>query len=396
MNTGGMKRGRVRLAAGALALVMVATTAMAAPASAASNTLIQRQVDYILSSQAADGAIQMTPTLKHVNPYFANTAAEGLIAARLLDGRPGKALQIENAVARWVTWYMQHLNPAGVGVTLLPFSISDYTWNGSSWQQDTNSGHKTKYGDSVDSYASTALNLANAAWFSGSARLRTLVKQNLTTYEHIANTIVYPAPNGVRQANGLTAALPIPSGQYTMDNAEVYSGLADFSAIMSDRTINQPSKASYYSGFANWTTAAINDQLWDKTSGLYRVASGELSHLWGFYPDGMAQLFPAMFDVPEAWPASQGTALWTKFKQSFPNWSTAAALDPSGFPQLLVARAAANFGAYQDARTYLNAIDQAYTANGGWNPGAGKGGYWHVAESGNYLIVAKDLAARGL
>lgn len=395
MNTGGMFRGRARLVAGVLALTMAATAAIATPAVAASNTMLQKQVDYVLSSQTADGAITMTPSGRIVNPYFANTAAIGLLSVRTLDGRPGKAQQIDDAVARWMTWYVQHLNTTRSGSTLLSYSISDYTWDGAAWRQIVNSGHGTLYGDSVDSYSSTTLNLANAAWFSGSAALRDLVRANLTTYELIANTIVYPAPHGVRQADGLTSALPFFSGKYTMDNAEVYSGLVDFAEVVGDPAINQQSKSAYYDSFAQWTSRAMNDGLWNGSAGLWQVVSGQNASMTTFYPDGMAQLFPAMFEM-KATTSAQGATLWQRFKDAFPQWSTPGALDPAGFPQVLVALAAARSGAPQDARTFIDALDQKYLANGGWVAGSGRPGYWYVAEAGHYLETVAELAARNV
>lgn len=343
----------VAVAAGGLALATTTPAGAAVP-----GAWITEQVQFVVDHQLADGAI-LGPG-NSINPYFANIAAMGLARANTSTG--------DTALHAWMSWDLAHLN--GTDVHGLHGTIYDYGY-------DPGSGNETSTGgyDSVDSYASTTLNVAYLAYRTGDANLRSLVSGSILTYEAIANLLDYSAPDGVRQADGLTAAVP-GGAEYTMDNAEVYSGLSDFASLES--LLGRSSQASYYGGWAASTASAMSSLLWNGTNGNWDWALGAASNPAAtFYPDAAAQLWPETFGAV-APTSGQATAAWSAFTSGWPDWMHDG--EPDAFPWTAMAVAAQVMGDGADADTLLTTIHSNFAP--GW------GGNWYDDEAGWFLMGA--------
>src|SRR5919109_3076873 len=116
------------------------------------------EYEWIAAQQLANGAIvnrgldeAERPEEVAVNPYFANFAALGLVQS----GR----LELLEAVRLWMTWYFDHMNRPDVH----GFTGTVYDYHVSRDDVET----PTLDYDSIDSYASTCLNLAREYWRNG-------------------------------------------------------------------------------------------------------------------------------------------------------------------------------------------------------------------------------------
>lgn len=349
------------------------TPANAAPTNTAvSPTWITEQVNFLLSKQLPSGAILGTGT--KITPYFANIGALGLLAANTTASRAG--------ALKWMQWYLAHLN---VATTNVPAgSVFDYNYDPAA-KTETPTGDF----DSVDSYASTTLNVAYRAYSSGDAGLRSYVSTNIGTYEAIANLLTYGSPIGVRIQAGnpdadLTDAKPSYLVAYTMDNAEVYSGLRDFAQL--ETLLGRTAQATYYSSWADTTKNAIISKLWNPTKNNWDWAYANSSNTNVFYAQGTAQLWPTIFGVvmPND---SKAISSWAQFSASYPTWFAGAI--PDGYPWVSIVRAAQLMGETANADNYLTNVHSRY-APGFTQPtscGQAPCGDWHNSESGWFILA---------
>jgi hypothetical protein len=357
------------------ATVLAPTSANGAPPvtpnpAAVQASWISEQVDFILSKQLPSGAILSTGT--KITPYFANIAALGLLAADTAQARAG--------VRSWMGWYLGHRNVAATNVPAE--SVFDYVY-------DPATGAETPTGDfdSVDSYASTALNLAYRAYASGDPALQSFVAANIGTYEAIANLTTYGAPTGVRIESGpeagLTIAKPTYAVAYTMDNSEVYSGLADFAAL--ETLLGRSAQATYYASWAESTRAAIVAKLWNPTNGNWDASYASPSSTGVFYAPGVAQLWPIIFAVvaPSDPKAISG---WSQFSASFPSWHEGVI--PDSYPWVSITRAAQLMGETARAESYLADVHRRFAPDFTQPTSCGQApcGEWYDAEAGWFLL----------
>lgn len=339
---------------------------------------VDEQVDFILSKQLDDGAILGVTRVGYIdiNPYFSNIAALGLVAADTVESRAG-------ALA-WMEWYLDHLNAAGPNVPAN--SVFDYRY-----YPDTETQVSGGDFDSVDSYASTALNLAWAAWESGDPALQSFVSTNIVTYEAIANILNFGAPTGVRveppnAGAGLTIAKPSYPIQYTMDNTEVFSGLRDFAALQN--ALGRTSEGSYYGAWAGTSQSAVTDLLWNATNDNWDWAYLNESNTDVFYAQGTAQLWPILDEVVVS-TDPKAIAGWTQFEASWPTWYDNGV--PDAYPWISLARAAQLMGDNESAVAHLTDARERYLPGGFTLPtscGVATCGMWYVAEAGWFIQAA--------
>ncbi len=367
------------IAAFVVGAALVTTSASAAvpvqPAKTAvpANSWIDEQVDFIRSKQLTSGAILSTDA--RISPYFGNIAAFGLVEA---DTRASRA-----AALRWMKWYFAHLNVAATNVPAN--SVFDYVHD-----PVAKTEKPTGDFDSVDSYASTALNLAYRAFLSGDARLQGFVTTNIETYEAIANLLTEGAPTGVRipSANvdgDLTIAKPSYPIAYTMDNVEVYSGLADFARL--EKLLGRTSQATYYRSWAHTTKNAILAKLWNPANLNWDWAYANSSNTNVFYAQGTAQLWPIIFGVVEP-TDPKAISGWAQFSASYPKWY--AGETPDSYPWVSIARAAQLMGETANADSFLANVHSRY-APGFTQPtscGSAVCGQWYDAEAGWFILAA--------
>lgn len=372
---------RLGLVASAVFIGLVGATLPAVAANATPSIpeeWIDEQVDFILSKQLDDGAILGVTRSGYIdiNPYFSNIAALGLLAADTTASRAG-ALD-------WMEWYLDHLNAAATNVPAN--SVFDYRY-----YPATDTQVSTGDFDSVDSYASTTLNVAWAAYQSGDPALQTFVTNNITTYEAIANILNYGAPTGVRIESptagaGLTIAKPSYPIAYTMDNTEVFSGLRDFADLQS--ALGRTSEAAYYGAWTATSQDAVTDLLWNPTNDNWDWAYLNTSNTDVFYAQGAAQLWPILDRVVPATDA-KAVAGWTQFTASWPDWYNNGV--PDAYPWISLARAAQLMGEWDNAAAHLVDAHERYAPGGFTQPtscGASTCGMWYVAEAGWFIQAA--------
>jgi hypothetical protein len=367
-----------RLASAVIAVATLAGTAVlttsvksTATSTAVSAAWITEQVNFLLSKQLPSGAILGTGT--KINPYFANIGALGLVAANTTSSRAG--------ALNWMKWYLAHLNAAALNVPAN--SVFDYTY-------DPVAKTETSVGDfdSVDSYASTTLNLAYRAYSSGDAGLQSYVSTNIGTYEAIANLLDYGPPTGVRIQAGnpdadLTDAKPSYLIAYTMDNSEVYSGLRDFALL--ETLLGRTAQSTYYSSWANTTKNAIISKLWNPTNNNWNWAYANSSNTNIFYAQGVAQLWPIIHGVVTP-TDPKATSGWAQFSASYPTWYNSV---PDGYPWVSIARAAQLMGETAHADSHLTNVHTRY-APGFTQPtscGVTPCGNWYDGESGWFILA---------
>jgi len=363
----------------ASASVSAASASLAVPATSAvpAKQWINEQVDFVLSKQLQDGAILGTGT--RISPYFANIAAFGLIAA---DTRASHA-----AALKWMQWYLAHLNVAATNVPAN--SVFDYNYD-----PVAKTEVPTGDFDSVDSYASTALNLAYMAYSSRDAGLQSFVRTNIGTYEAIANILTSGLPTGVRSQTGspdagLTIAKPSYAIAYTMDNVEVYSGLADFSRLES--SLGHSTRAKYYDSWAGTTKNSIIDKLWNPVNKNWDWAYANPSATGVFYPQATVQLWPIIFSVVKP-TDPKAVSSWSQFSDSYPEWYVG--VTPDSYPWVSMARAAQIMGETAHATDYLANVHSRY-APGFTQPtscGNANCGDWYDAEAGWFILTAASMS----
>lgn len=329
---------------------------------------VTEQIQFLAGRQLPDGAILTFDD--RINPYFANIACLGLLATR----RP----EAHRIVLGWMQWHLAHLETSDASG--LNGTIYDYG-------HDSATGTQTPTGDydSVDSYASTALNLAHRAHRSGDRELRTLVRDHWSDYERIAALLINsPADGGVREGLGLTIAKPSYPILYAMDNAEVVSGLRDHARL--GRRLRSSTWRTHRDA-AEQTRRAMLEHLWDAGTGTWHWAVGNPSNpAANFYPQAAAQIWPILFGVvhPHEEIARQN---WRTFTSAWPTWVDDDV--PDAFPWTSMAVVAHRMGDWIGERRLLNAIDRKYAP--GWHLpthcGVDVCGRWYSAEAGWMLLA---------
>jgi hypothetical protein len=262
--------------------------------------------------------------------------------------------------------------------------VYDYSYNGTAL---------TSLGtyDSVDSYAATFLTLAkrlievspsNQTWLAGYSYQLTLIGNALTKcIDDSSNTM--PTGYTPDDNDGLTIDSYVHGAKYLMDNVEVNQGLR--SMVWLESNVITGGSPTYYQGVLTTHTSAIESQLW-RTS-MYNWndngSTGSTISAWTtWYADAIGQLFPAMLELISP-TSSRATSLYTSFNAHYPNWSTGTVYDPSGFPTVLVAYAAAKMNDVTRTTAYLSYL-QTFT-------GTSEPTHWYIAESGFSILTASAM-----
>ena len=357
----------LRTAAVSLLTVVLSLTSLPAEATGPRDR-IDTQIRFLASKQLDDGAILTFDD--RINPYFANIASLGLLST--------KRHEAKDIVLKWMGWYLNHLEiPDASGLT-----GTVYDW---AYDPATGAQTPTKDYDSVDSYASTSLNLAYRAYLSDDHRLRQFVRDNIGDYDRIAALLINStAAGGVREANGLTIAKPSYPAMYTMDNAEVYSGLMDYSRL---KRLLRTSDWRTYRNAAKDTRRAMLEHLWDANTQTWHWAVGSPSDpSASFYPQAAAQIWPILFGVVKPWdPIARKN--WKTFTTAWPGWVDDDI--PDSFPWTSMAVVANRMFHGRDARALIRAIENKYAP--GWNQpthcSVSVCGRWYSAEAGWMLLA---------
>jgi hypothetical protein len=313
------------------------------------------------SSVRSDGALSYTS--QAIQPYYGNIAALGLAKAKM---------QLP-VVGNWMRWYIAHLNgPDKWGLT---GTIYDYNI------ATDGSISPTLDADSTDSYAATFLSLARAYYESGDSSARAYVLSIRSSLATIAGVIT-----ATQQSNGLTIAKPDYPVRYVMDNAEVYRGVADYAALLSEAW-GDAQGAQSWNAQATRIAHAIETDLWNARTGSYWVemdnGGGKQAASWGtWYPDATAQLFPIVHGVTPA-TGTRARNLYAAFNAHYPSWDLLKF--PDSFPWAVVSGAAIAMSDRTRASVYVNTVQRQYAATGFTWP-------WYDAEAGWFIRTSGSLA----
>ena len=270
------------------------------------------------------------------NWYFTNL---GLISiVQYLDG-PG----LDTYIRTYLDLYLSKLEP--------DLSIKDIQFP---FGRANTSAFTLVLQDSDDSYAATTLTLAarylkvsqNWAWWDrNKSRLKDIAYRNiaLSTKPNGLTSVFQPSRSQINNAG------------YLMDNCEVYRGLRDFCAILSER--GDAADAAYYGQFADEIGKALAT-LFSPAGNAFRFADLALQTETSFYPGTSCQVFPQVFGVSEL--ANYFTPAWNFMAANSSGWETGK-LDP--YPFAVIGLAAAKRGQIALAKTQMASIEKTFTSN---------------------------------
>jgi hypothetical protein len=301
----------------------------------------------------SDGAI--LDTSSHINPYFANLAALGM-----LKGDQTRISQVK----AWITWYINHFNwPDYNGIY---GTVYNYTVDGTA---ETS----TRDYDSADSYAATFLSLTWALWETGESGAQAFIK-GIGEYDfNVAGNVI----TNLQQSTGLVYAKPNDQIEFTIDNSEDYRGLMDLADLMVVAW-GDTNGSNWYIAHATELQNGIQSVLYDSGLKLYYTSAGAaVTNLAKWYPDSVAQLFPITNGVIAA-SSGQAKSLYSQFNGAWPAWNKLSFNIQDPFPWGLVSYAAVLMGDMPRANTYITTIEHKYQGMGFPWP-------WYCAEAGWYI-----------
>jgi len=319
-------------------------------------SLARVEADWILTAQKPSGAVGMTPDSPHIMPYFANLALTPVIKL---------SADYQGAVQKYMMWYFDHINrtPDDIGVV---GTIYDYYQlpDGTEVTEKERDATKKNY-DSSDSYAATFLSLANAYYQTTGDSV--FIKNHLADLKLISSAI-----DATLQPIGLTYAKKDYHALYLMDNVEVWRGYQDFSELLA--SLKDPEAGLYFQKAENIRTA-IEKNLWNEEKQEYTPYYGHTMNWNVFYADASANLWPVIFDLPEA-QGERAVILWNKFLSAQPSWVNQTV---DSFPWMSLALGAVKAKDGVVLKTYLDNNEAKFFPARKWP--------WYIAESGWYMRV---------
>jgi hypothetical protein len=290
---------------------------------------------WLKGQQLPDGAILYSAN--GISPYFANLAAIGWLKD------PSTIPQVE----AWMQWYIGHVNwPDNNGLygTVYNYSYSDGI------ETSTNSY------DSADSSAATFLTLAEALYNTGNSGAQSFVQN--TVGEYILNVTGNIITN-LQRSNGLVFAKPDYPIEYLMDNSEDYRGLEDF-ANLAIQAWDDTSAASWYQAHASSIQSGIQSVLYISSTKLYYPYAGSSApNMSRFYPDAVAQLYPAVQGVVAA-SSKQAKNSYIAFNAAWPGWTNLSFNSQTPFPWAVVSYAAYIDGDTSSVNKYITTLQKKY------------------------------------
>jgi hypothetical protein len=223
------------------------------------------------------GAILVHPGGAFVSGYFGNITASGLVAARLHP----------EVVRNWMNWYISHARGSRSGLDGVPDDVT-IRRNGTLASR--------ALPDSTDAYGATFLILARAAYDSGDAGLRSLVKAHENDLHRIASSVI-----ATQQPDGLTWARPRHHIKYAIDNEQVYRGLRDGAALARE-AFGERGYADALDRAARRVAAGLATKMWDPRTQTYRPLIGTKAaskypraDMTIAYPDALAQMMAVVY-----------------------------------------------------------------------------------------------------
>ncbi|MEG1073708.1 MAG: hypothetical protein RSF84_01110 [Ruthenibacterium sp.] len=277
--------------------------------------------EWLITTQLSNGAFARRPTENgtvSAEPYFAS-----FTALALMEGDADA--QYRDAVKQYMDWQFSHLNDAASDYNGVAGTIYNYEMTVTDGK--VTEERATGEYDSTDSYAAVFLSVARC-FFDQYGE-----KEYLQA--HAADLLAVSGAMLATMDDGLTNAKPDYAVKYLMDNAEVFAGCRDLSALISganlDGTGANRKEFSALKRTLRKTQRLVQrnvNALWNAAGGYYEPAIGSdgkpaLQFDWNtFYPCAASQLFPVIFDV--ASPKSEHSkAVYSSFSSAF-QWETLA------------------------------------------------------------------------
>lgn len=209
------------------------------------------------------------------------------------------------------------------------------------------SNYTTVASDSDDSYAATFLTLAtryvrasrNMVWWNANKAVLMEV-----AYRNLAMPL---------KPNGLTAVFQSPRSQtnsigYLMDNCEVYRGLRDFGAMLTEG--GNAKEGTYYNALASNVADGLARQFRTTTSGFTPGDAFSVTER-NFYPGATCQVFAQAFGVQELAPMFDRA--WNYLGQYAAGWEDGRY---DAYPWAILGLVAAKRGQTAPARAQLRQI----------------------------------------
>jgi len=272
-----------------VAILTISILFFASFSAAVSLSQARSLADWILTCQITSGqfksAIAMSPVKQWIEPDNANYAAQSLALASQLLEDP----KYLNAAKNHVAWMAANLNPkTGYSIRHV-FNTTLNKW-------------VSQAPDSTDTYGASFINAARAI---GSTNVH-------------AMSLALKAIVSTQQSNGLTWAQPSWHDAYLMDNAQVYGGLADATALKLPGAAQALIKSR----------GCLTKVMWNASLEQFGVtfyidygcqcpAVQPLNWTY-FYPDGVAQMSAIEYNVPVS--TAGRAALIRAFLARFPRW----------------------------------------------------------------------------
>jgi hypothetical protein len=205
--------------------------------------------------------------------------------------------------------------------------------------------------DSDDSYAATFLSLASCYvretgnWVWWHANKPVLLE---VAYKNLALSA---------KSTGLTAVFQAPRSQtnsigYLMDNCEVYRGLRDFGAMLTQG--GDRNEGDYYNLLASNAAQGLGGLFRPKTSG-FTPGDAFAATDTSFYPGATCQVFPQAFGVQELAPMFDNA--WSYLNQHAAGWQDGHF---DSYPWAILGLVAAKRGQLPQAQTQLRQIQSKF------------------------------------
>lgn len=254
--------------------------------------------DWIMENQTPEGAFTSYqlqegtlygPGENHVNPYFANIAAQSL-----LDGEPDS--RTAAAVKNYMDWYLAHLNSAERDPVNGAGTIYDYTVL--LYHDGTESAASRDTYDSVDSYSATFLWLA--ADYVRKTGDRDWAGKNAEKINLVLDALLR-----CMDENGRAFGKKEYPIRYLMDNSEVNAGLKGAGYLLKE-ILDSDGKGEGISGILKENTLQLETVFWNRTENRYETgldASGNPLPFQSWkrlYAEASSQVFPLVWGAAQA------------------------------------------------------------------------------------------------
>lgn len=334
-------------------------------------TVMSREKQWILQNQGADGEIYMNgEAAGNINPYFACQAALGLLE----NTGDQKAADAEiDAVRRYLNWHTKLLlESEGL--------MGTYRKKGESLA-------RTDKADSVDAYLGVYLELL------GRYLLTSESTDGLIGWKegiHLAMDTLWELTVG-----GLTCVSYENDTKYLMDNLEVWKGLTVLeecfhSRVLYTEDIRELSEVRIRADTLRARMEVrIPEEFWNSRGQKWLVMAGDYGFdSTKFYPDGIAQVYPLIFDFPVNDRQSQ-RELYQAFTDNL-HWQSIPR-DGTHFVWAMAGMAAVRTKDVINLRTFLEEYDSMYADARKYPLYTGEAGWVCRNCAGLYRIYSAEM-----